>query len=79
MFAEMTPQQKATFKAEGEKTASLIRQMVETAKAKTKSVIDLVKRWLRLIPGVNKFFVEQEAKIKADKVIALQRKIHGVE
>jgi len=29
--------------------------------------------WLKLIPGVNKFFLEQEAKIKTDEVLKLKQ------
>jgi len=30
--------------------------------------------WLKILPGVNKFFLEQEAKIKTDKILALKNK-----
>lgn len=61
------------FKEAGEKTASIIEKLIKTAKATAKKVLELIKNWLRLIPGVNKFFLEQEAKIKTDKIITLTR------
>ncbi len=76
MYAKLSPEQKVVFKKEGERAAEQIRVMLEQVKVKAKSVIELIRRWLRLIPGVNKFFLEQEAKIKADKMLALHEKIH---
>jgi hypothetical protein len=43
-------------------------------KIKVNKIIDLIRRWLKLIPGINKFFLEQEVKIKADKIIRLKDK-----
>ena len=75
-YAKLSPQQRAVFRREGERAASKIRVLLEHAKVKAKSIIEIIQRWLRLIPGVNRFFLEQEAKIKADKILALHRKIH---
>lgn len=75
-YAKLTPQQRIVFRREGEKAASKIRILLEHARVKAKSIIEIIRRWLRLIPGVNKFFLEQEAKIKADKILALHKKIH---
>ena len=69
LFLKMTPEQQAKFKLEGEVTAGKIRQLVASAKVKTKKILLLIVDWLRLIPGVNKFFLEQEAKIKTDKIL----------
>lgn len=77
MYATLTPEQQAVFRREGERTAGVIREMLEKVKIKTSTLLDLIRKWLRLIPGVNKFFLEQEAKIKADKVMALHNQIHG--
>lgn len=77
MYATLTPQQQLVFKREGEQVASRLRVMLEQAKVHARSILDLIRRWLKLIPGVNKFFLEQEAKIKADKVLSLHARIHG--
>jgi hypothetical protein len=47
---------------------------MDSAKFKVKAIVDLIKKWLAIIPGVNKFFLEQEAKIKTDQIIALKQK-----
>ena len=56
----------------GEETASKIAQLLEAAKVKTRKIFDLIVKWLRIIPGINRFFLEQEAKIKADKILRLK-------
>ncbi len=71
-FTEMTPVQKQEFKIKGEQTAIQIRQLLGVTRVKVKSVFKLLVEWLKLLPGVNRFFIEQEAKIKADKIISLK-------
>lgn len=72
VFLKMTPQKQAEFKAKGEETAGAIRQMLASAKVNARKVFELVRDWLKLIPGVNRFFLEQEAKIKTDKILILK-------
>lgn len=70
LYAGMTPERQVEFKRVGEETASKIASLLLEAKVHVKKIIDLIRNWLKLIPGVNKYFLEQEAKIKADKIIA---------
>jgi len=46
----------------------IISMSVRTAKFSFRKALGLIRDWLRIIPGVNRFFLEQEAKIKADKI-----------
>ena len=71
-FKEMTPIQKQEFKIKGEKMALEIRRLLKNTHVKVKSIFKLVLEWLKMMPGINKFYLEQEAKIKADKIIALK-------
>jgi len=57
------------FKEEGEKTAQQIEMVIKRGKSVLVKIIELIKHWFKLIPGVNKFFIEQEAKIKAEKIL----------
>ncbi len=70
-FLKMSPKEQKEFKRVGEETTSKIRALVGKAKVNARKILDLIKRWLKLIPGVNKFFLEQEAKIKTDKILRL--------
>lgn len=71
-FKAMTPIQKQAFKIKGEETAKKIKEQLSKSKVKIKNIFKLLVDWLKLIPGVNRFFIEQEAKIKADKIAALK-------
>ena len=59
------------FKLKGEEVARNIEQVVAAGKSKAKQILHWIKDWLKLIPGVNRFFLEQEAKIKTDKIIGM--------
>lgn len=69
LFLKMTPSEQEAFRAKGEETASRIREMLQSAKVNIKKILGLIRDWLKLIPGVNRFFLEQEAKIKTDKIL----------
>jgi hypothetical protein len=70
-YFSMPPEQQKAFKEKGEETASAIENMVRAGKAIGRKILKLIRAWLKMIPGVNKFFLEQEAKIKTDKVMAM--------
>lgn len=65
---------KRQFKQKGEETALAILDLMAKPKFKAKKIIDLIIGWLKIIPGINKFFLEQEAKIKTDKILKLGEK-----
>ena len=72
IYNNLSPQEQKLFKIKGEETARSIFQLVyRKTKVKVKKIIKLIKEWLKTIPGINKFFLEQEAKIKADKIVEL--------
>lgn len=74
-FLKMSPKEQKKFKEEGEKTAKKINSLFKKAKLEASKVIKLISRWLQLIPGVNRFFLEQEAKIKSDKIIKIKNNL----
>lgn len=74
-FLKMSPKEQKKFKEEGEKTAKKINILFKKAKLEASKVIKLISRWLQLIPGVNRFFLEQEAKIKSDKIIKIKNNL----
>ncbi|MBU1130551.1 hypothetical protein KJ840_00235 [Patescibacteria group bacterium] len=78
VYNNLSPQQQEEFKIKGEETAVQVSQLLNSAKIKfsylAKQIFGLIINWLKIIPGVNKFFVEQEAKIKSDKILALKKK-----
>lgn len=74
VFLKMNPKQQSEFKKKGEETVAKINELLGQTKIKVNKIIDLIRAWLKLIPGVNKFFLEQEAKIKADQIIKVKDK-----
>ncbi len=75
IYIKMPPDKQREFKLAGEETVQKINSLLGSAKFKIKKIINLIKKWLSIIPGINKFFLEQEAKIKADEIIKIKNKI----
>lgn len=73
VYENLPDELKPKFRAKGEETAGKIRQMMQDAKVKARQVLKLIKEWLKMIPGVNKFFLEQEATIKTQKLLGLKK------
>ncbi len=65
---------KQEFKTKGEVVASKIEVFISQAKVLVHKIVKLILDWLLIVPGVNKFFMEQEAKIKAGKILNLTKK-----
>lgn len=72
IYRNLAPAKQKEFKKAGEETARKINLLLAKAKINIGEIIKLIKKWLSLIPGVNKYFLEQEAKIKADELIRLR-------
>jgi hypothetical protein len=71
MFENLPPEKQQEFKEKGEETAGMIKLMIGSTKVKSRKIVHWIKDWLKMIPGINKFFLEQEAKIKTDKLLVL--------
>lgn len=69
LYASLNSETQVAFKQKGEEIAVVITQLAESGKLTAEKVLKLIREWLKLIPGVNKFFLEQEAKIKTDAVM----------
>lgn len=74
IYADLPEDKKAEFKTKGEETARVIDQLLQSAKIRIKEIISAIVSWLRIIPGVNRFYIEQQAEIKANKLLALHDK-----
>lgn len=74
-YQRLSPVAKQEFKLKGEQTASQIRELLKSTHIKIKKILRLLLNWLRMLPGINYFFLEQEAKIKTDKIISLKEKL----
>ena len=70
-YANMEPSLRIRFKLKGEEVARKIEEIALVSKAKIKQILNWIKEWLKMVPGVNRFFLEQEAKIKTDKIMGV--------
>lgn len=74
IYIGLDPKIKQMVKVEGEATATKIEALLQSGKDVAKKILQLIRAWLHKIPGVNSFFLEQESKIKTDKILAMKRK-----
>jgi hypothetical protein len=72
-FTELSVIEQQEFKIKGEYTANQIRVHMKKTKMKVKKILKLLLDWLHVLPGINPFYLRQEAKIKADKIMSLKR------
>lgn len=73
IYSKLSPEKKIEFKILGEKTSHQINLLLNEGRLKIKKIIELIKQWLKVVPGINIFFLEQEAKIKADEILKLKK------
>ncbi len=73
IFLSLTPDKQQEFKKTGEETVREINNLLDKARVNLGRIITLIRKWLSIIPSINRFFLEQEAKIKADRIIKLKK------
>lgn len=74
VYQRLSPEDQQKFKAKGEEVAQEIDTLMQRAKLTAKRVLHLIRSWLKFLPGINKFFLEQEAKIKAEEIVHYARR-----
>lgn len=72
VYFKMSPEKQAEFQKAGEVTASKISVVLKDTHVKIKKILELIRNWLKIVPGINKFFLEQEVKIKTDKILEMK-------
>lgn len=70
-YEQLDPATQQRFRQTGEETATQIESLLQSTKIQIQKIIVLITSWLKILPGVNSFFIQQEAKIKADKILKL--------
>lgn len=74
IYEKLPPAEQQKFKIAGEKAAKDINNLLSRATVQVKKILSIIKNWLLMIPAVNKFFLEQSAKIKTDELIKLKER-----
>lgn len=80
VYKQLPPDLQQAFRKRGEDTAVQVEVLLQKVKVQTKKIFQLLFAWLKIIPGVNKYFLEQEAKLKTDELLRLKEdldKTHG--
>lgn len=72
-YYAMAPAQQERFRKRGEEVAKIIDGLIIGLKLTARRVLHLIRSWLKLIPGINKYFLEQEAKLKTDAIMEYGR------
>lgn len=75
VYQSMSPENRKIFRQKGEETAAKIEILLKQTKFKIRQILELIRKWLLLIPGVSKFFLEQEAKIKSDQILNIRKSL----
>lgn len=68
---DMPEEARERFLKKGGEVAAQVSTMVHTLNVQVNLVVTLIKEWLLTIPGVNRYYIEQESKIKTDQIVEL--------
>lgn len=72
LYKELDYQTQQKFEEEGQKTVEEIETLLQKAKNHILKILKLLRRWIQIIPGINIFFVEQEARQKTKEILKLE-------
>lgn len=71
-FKELSPVEQQEFKIKGERAAMEIRQLLRATRVRAKKIFRVLIDWLKFLPGINRYYLIQEAKIKTDQIMTLK-------
>ncbi|MBI5466667.1 MAG: hypothetical protein HY975_00415 [Candidatus Kerfeldbacteria bacterium] len=70
-FRSLPAAEQSRFKTVGEQAAVRLTSEVKHRTPRLERLIMIVQSWLRLIPNLNPYYLEQEAKIKVEKILMM--------
>jgi hypothetical protein len=73
IFFSLDEKHQQIFKQKGEEATSKILTLISSTKATLNAVFSIIKSWLVSIPNINKYFIEKESRIKADKILEINK------
>lgn len=73
LYKQLPQEQKTLVTQEGRVATNRIMDLLRETRVRLKELVSVLRQWLQRIPGLNRFFVEQEARIKATKILTLKR------
>lgn len=67
------------FQKKGEEIALKIKKILRQTKVRANEIFELVKNWLKILPKISTYFLDQEAKIKTDEILQMKREGQEIE
>jgi hypothetical protein len=75
IYLNMSKEEQKKFKIKGEETTKIVLSLLGETKVRVKKIVQAIVEWLKMISGVNKFFIKQTAKIKTDKILDAKKEL----
>lgn len=75
LITPLTLESRREFQAEGLKTVSKLEELLRRTHIQLRQVWKLLWDWLKRLPGVNRFFLEQEVKKKTEEIMELKEEL----
>lgn len=72
LLVQLPADKKREVQAEGLKTIEQIQVLLRQTHLQIRKIFQLIWQWLKRIPGLNRFFLEQEAKKKTEEILELE-------
>ncbi|MBU4421722.1 hypothetical protein L6259_00095 [Candidatus Parcubacteria bacterium] len=73
LYKQMSSLRRQIFRKRGEDIAIKIKIIMQKTCVKAADIFELIKNWLKMIPHLSSYFLEQEAKIKTDKILGMRK------
>jgi len=74
LYKNLPENRKVEFRQEGEMAARQIEKQLFGDNFAVAKIIKIIAIWLKMIPDVNKFFLDQTTKIKVDELLKMKEK-----
>lgn len=79
LYRQLSADKQRAFRKRGEEVALKIKGLLKQTRVRAHELLRLIKEWLKMLPGISYYFLEQEAKIKTDKVLQMKREGQEIE
>lgn len=79
IYRQLSEARQRAFRKKGEEAAIKIKGLLKQAKIIVHEVLALIREWLKMLPQISSYFLEQEAKIKTDKILEMKREGQKIE
>ncbi|MBU1180438.1 hypothetical protein KJ885_05850, partial [Patescibacteria group bacterium] len=79
LYSQLPQLKQKAFQQKGEEAALKIKVILKKTRVRANEIFELIKNWLKMLPKITIYFLEQEAKIKTDKVLEMRKRGQEIE